>query len=1559
MFYIYGSDDQTQNLLFSNIYLKIGYNSTKIDRQFYVSNTALVLFEHITIESASVSETQTLVEYNGRAGNSNGTFKTDGMIVTNLTIIDIGFRFDYVSQVSLQNIIFSNVTLDNANAFMKFFCRYSYGCNIDVTNIRYGLDDTDSDYDADIFNSIDIFAYFFIRDDYNTMSLYYPRVYLSNISINNVEIFEDIFDLYFYFDPIENMLTVIDNFAVNNILLQKSFAQLTDMSGTMKICNIAMNRLDFNNSNGIVFDIWGYYNYRSNFTLTMIDVSIKFTQNSGNTNIGALFLGGNMMASEFSNIYIESTQAWSLVFENLFKIMAFDPSYVKIDNVQASNITVASSVVDINNGSSISISNVSIDDILFSGAYSLLSLHFGCTDAYDGNINVMNVSNIELHGILHHAMIEQLGYENIIDYLIYIEFNSTATELHASFTDITFKSMIFNQQAISIVVLNTLNLSSSPMQFKNVVLENLRGNSSDLYDNSLISYVSTVTDNIFTPAIEFIDCIFRNNINTTIVSCDSGVDTCKILFFNCLFDNNSYVFENQTLYNVFEIVQSDMDIIGYNISSNDSSSTANTATITNEIIIFDSIFVGDYDSQVGGINASFIFDSSIFSSSNITCIGCTFYNTLPPTFAPSNVPTSPTSAPTVIPTASPTNAPTITPSHSPTHSPTNEPTIEPTATPTTQPSLNPINSDIDGVMFVSNNDIEFRSLDALSVNNDNKTFNPGFRNTFGSQINIKLQGESVVELFENYYNFKHSYNSIGKQYSSNNINLTISVIWKVIDENTDTVLDFSEDSQEISVTQYDTELFNTSTNKTYGTYTINSYYVLYSSHTASIYSNSICNIFNEEYFESGQNYTFKNSIELTLSYKNEISDTIELNVEQEESVTLSANTPPMGGTCIVTPETGVPLFDKFNITCSGWTDGSDSTGIKYNFIYDNFLFLKGLYDIIPTVSTMAGAGSHTITVVILDEFSLATCYNVNVTAQYANGSEFLWDIDTTSVENVTTRLIDTLHDLVSETTTSAANKIKNNTNSSTNVNSTIITEISLIVDIIYDLVLEYSETDAIQILTTIPNNTTNKNTTSNANINVNQELAELQEDIIEIYIENVEEEIETVQEAEIVLTVLTKITEPIINTDIPASNEKAGIYNSTVVSSTLDIVSDPIIAMLQDSVISGELDNVDSNTAQNVFYVFDNLIRMRKHSTEDENEGKANGQSTIDLSTTITQLVVASFIPSESIVFTTESMVVQASKIALDMDYNSYTYDQIRLSDEYIQIKSDNGNENMDCTVMITNDNLHSLSLESLNSNDSESFYTNFILLDITPETQSASRADSSNSVANSHNATNIASTVSQPIMLSQSDPIVVAFNVSNASYFDDIGGSCAMYGNSDGNETKTLNHIPLCSFYNETSQKYSDNGCYLLDYDFFAAQCVCLHATYYGVRSEQFKPQINIVDESEWEKITIGNIFANPLGLIVVLTWSLLCILFIVMAQWHHKKKKIKIPYISRIFDHWESINDKPLVAESRQNIEKILSDNNEKLKYRSIQEIRVIKDDMLKNRHFFMKFYHLYKVC
>ena len=95
------------------------------------------------------------------------------------------------------------------------------------------------------------------------------------------------------------------------------------------------------------------------------------------------------------------------------------------------------------------------------------------------------------------------------------------------------------------------------------------------------------------------------------------------------------------------------------------------------------------------------------------------------------------------------------------------------------------------------------------------------------------------------------------------------------------------------------------------------------------------------------------------------------------------------------------------------------------------------------------------------------------------------------------------------------------------------------------------------------------------------------------------------------------------------------------------------------------------------------------------------------------------------------------------------------------------------------------------------------------------------------------------------------------------------------------------------------------------------------------------------------------PLGWIVVLAWVCLCLLMIVLVDYlRYNKNGINL----RLFTLQEhDIQDKPLIAQP--NVYQILSQE-EKLKYRSIQEIRLIKDDILAKRSYCVRLWNLFKI-
>lgn len=213
----------------------------------------------------------------------------------------------------------------------------------------------------------------------------------------------------------------------------------------------------------------------------------------------------------------------------------------------------------------------------------------------------------------------------------------------------------------------------------------------------------------------------------------------------------------------------------------------------------------------------------------------------------------------------------------------------------------------------------------------------------------------------------------------------VSIGWSVLNADGES-LDFdnsvsgrlSTDDNDISISQYDSYSL-IYYNYSYALYRIESYYVLYSSQSANEYSTSICDIYNTNYFQEGVEYTFENSIELALSNHTNNVNNSTLITRKSESVSFVANSRPVNGSCSVSPIQGVLLQDEFNFTCIGWVDtDSDNDELTYNFIYDAFLFLKTYYDENPGINTLLGNGNHTITAVILDQYSMPACVDIHV-----------------------------------------------------------------------------------------------------------------------------------------------------------------------------------------------------------------------------------------------------------------------------------------------------------------------------------------------------------------------------------------------------------------------------------------------------------------------------------------------------------------------------------------------------------------------------------------------------
>ena len=261
----------------------------------------------------------------------------------------------------------------------------------------------------------------------------------------------------------------------------------------------------------------------------------------------------------------------------------------------------------------------------------------------------------------------------------------------------------------------------------------------------------------------------------------------------------------------------------------------------------------------------------------------------------------------------------------------------------------------------------------------------------------------------------------------------------------------------------------------------------------------------------------------------------------------------MNGSCSISPQEGVLLQDEFNLSCNGWIDIDSSINtLTYNFIYDGFLFLKTGYDEIPRINTLLGNGNHTITAVFLDEYLVPTCVGINVV------------VTDESNDKLTTAMSLPLDDFGNWLEILFINFPLNATAS----------EVALITDIINDLMLEYLDSDESAIT---------------VNSDDNEALANVQTNVINEYIDLVlSNNITSVAQVVTVLEVLSDITVPVIITrDINGKDiESSAVYNASFVANVLDIITNTLVEILQQSVINGDLENVDADTAQNVFGMY-------------------------------------------------------------------------------------------------------------------------------------------------------------------------------------------------------------------------------------------------------------------------------------------------------------------------------------------------------------------------------------
>ena len=331
---------------------------------------------------------------------------------------------------------------------------------------------------------------------------------------------------------------------------------------------------------------------------------------------------------------------------------------------------------------------------------------------------------------------------------------------------------------------------------------------------------------------------------------------------------------------------------------------------------------------------------------------------------------------------------------------------------------------------------------------------------------------------------------------------------------------------------------------------------------------------------------------------------------------------------------------------------------------------------------------------------------------------------------------------------------------------------------------------------------------------------------------------------------------------------------------------------------------------------------MREYSDENLNISKINGQLSIDIAQVAAQFLTSSYIPSEIITIETETITMETSKIALDMNYNQYCSlgGSVALSNEYIVQQSYNGTQFMDCIVMNTQKNIYFV------SNATVTAYVDSLQYETTAGNLFQSDFILMNVIAQNETFTTPTATVGKSqSFLVERDPILLSFLITDVLFFEH-------------------SYLPQCSFYNQTTGKFEHNGSYLLSYDslYFKCSCYNYHAKYFGVTWEYLTLEVNYSSNIKWKALTFDNVINNPFGLIVGLSWVVICILTTMMLWAFNKRDNIK---------------DTPLIMQPMQIA--MNGDNPQNIsKYRSIQQIRMISNDDWTTLSFCCKFKRVFKM-
>ena len=1005
-----------------------------------------------------------------------------------------------------------------------------------------------------------------------------------------------------------------------------------------------------------------------------------------------------------------------------------------------------------------------------------------------------------------------------------------------------------------------------------------------------------------------------------------------------------------------------------------------SATITNDELTSFSIYLLGYDSGNGltiscdnnildlnGCNIYCYNNASCINLGSISC-NCTTMILNEITSPPTNYPTTiPSSIPTGLPTSSPSSAPSGSPTRSPTTLPTALPSDLPSSLPSSVPSSIPTdfptNLNTGSSSLVTSSDVSYLSFSCVfgcftststSGSGDTGTtyFKPESRTVIEMDIEVLLNTIDSVTMFDNdeqnisYTWTIREWNETSMEYISN-FEIVVTDVGKL--ETSKVVYD---NINNINILMYDKNNL-TIINDSYGIFIMNAYFVFYPDElSTNIYSSDVIsdtNINNSDGFGDDVEYTIRNQFKfyydnsIFVSKQDSIEATSTLGLASINRTLLSSFTD-----CdIVIAE---HEFEQVTLDVSCTIDVNtarvylDFNNTWVNIMLDDGLFLLNEYVSIQesventgnalnfnstwisvisaTINTSIAIGNHSLKFVFLDELDSVSWYT---------NDDLMFDI---SLSNETMQL---LYHATNYNITQVLQYVLKvfelgvEANVNSNSNST---------EMFKEFGIASSAQSAYLLIEQFV--TSNNNIDSNDLSNIlltEQSILLWIANYTNTVFESMGEEFLESNEMSLLLEVLSEGT----GYDDSYSYES---YDGSEIITILTLLEDIINSynyddnesiVLSSDTISSTLE-ILVNCIESLSYIDESVWNIDLSSDE---IGDLITELVVDLGNTLLSTAVV----GESYIFDySPVMIIKYAKI----DKHNYDTCQIdnnidlSISNEILEIKSNNDENDINCIIADTKYNIYDFTNSPSSNAGTQTWQSTFLLFELVDVSQ-LETSDSSNTRRRglSYSATLDNSTT----YLSVCEPIILTFN---RSYYTDF------------NETWWDNHVSQCSFYNETTENFESDGCYVLYSDDETVVVASLHLTFFGITWQDFEVDVNweplfIVDDLTFELLS-----DNPLGIIVSFSWVVfmiigqICVLYLTHVRRNKDNKESKYHkynlYLKNIFqctcfrcvdfhDHY----DTPLAAiESSVFVNNGNNDNEiDYLSYDNVYRYKIISDN------------------